>query len=379
MGNKIKIIHIVESLHKGAVENWLVRMFIYGQENGADLDWTFYCTEELEGRLEQKVIEYGGKIIKSPSRWANPKQFIKDLRLHLRSQNYDVMHCHHDFVSALYLIAARGQKLKKIVQIHNMDEHIPVSSKLKKGIIRYIFRRICWFRADLIVGISKHTLDRFTLGKKKLKKKSSILYYGIAHERFLNADLNKSLLMSKYEIPEGKKVILFCARIDPAKNPIRALEVFHNLINQNQSYFLLIVGSGGLESEVKAYIKQKDLKQHVNFIGWSDDIPFILKNSDLLLYPHQTYPMEGLGIVLVETQLSGTPILGSFGIGEDASFYPGLVKRIPLKEDNSKWSEEIINLVSVDKPTTQSIEKYFKLSSFYMPTAMANLMALHQE
>lgn len=259
-----------------------------------------------------------------------------------------------------------------------MDEHIPTSSHLKAWMTRKLFRWICWAKADLIVGISQHTLKRFTLNQKFLKRKSRILYYGIDHRKFFGSKKNREMFCKLYNLPLEKKILLFCARIDFAKNPIRALEIFNELIKHNQNYHMLIVGSGGLETIVKDYINKNNLKHSVNYIGWSDDIPFILKNSDLLLYPHQTYPMEGLGIILVETQLSGTPILGSYGIGEDVSFIPGLLKRINLKEKNSKWADEINNLVSLETPLNSEIEKYFRLSSFSMPNAMNNLINIYQ-
>jgi glycosyltransferase involved in cell wall biosynthesis len=374
----LKVIHIVESLHKGAVENWLVRMFIYGQKNGSNLDWTFYCTEGLQGRLEQLVNDYGGKIIKSSSNWSQPRAFINGLKLELQSGDYKIMHCHHDFMSALYLIAAIGLKIKKIVHVHNMDEHIPTSSSFKAGFFRFVFRRICWYNSDLIVGISKHTLKRFILNRKHLKKKSTILYYGVDYEKFINSTHNKPSFHNRYCIPGNKKIVLFCARIDHAKNPIRALEIFKSLIEKFHDYYFLIVGSGGLEKEIQSFIEIQGLDNNVKHIGWSDNIPLILKNADVLIYPHQTYPMEGLGIVLIETQLSGTPILGSLGIGDDVAFFPRLVKRIDLQESDEKWSEEIVRMSNINKPLCEQIEIAFKKSSFYMPKAMDSLLSLYK-
>jgi hypothetical protein len=42
----VKVIHIVENLDLGAVENWLVRMLRHARAAGIGVDWTFYCIEQ---------------------------------------------------------------------------------------------------------------------------------------------------------------------------------------------------------------------------------------------------------------------------------------------------------------------------------------------
>lgn len=376
MENKVKVIHIVESLHKGAVENWLVRMFLYGQKNGENLDWTFYCTEDFEGRLEQKVIEYGGKIIKSPSKWSQPIKFIKDLKRELKSAGYSVIHCHHDLMSALYLIASIGVRCDKIVHVHNMDEHVPTKSKLKAKLLRFLFKRICWLLAYKIVGISNHTLDKFISYRKRNNKRHKILYYGINHLSFLNAEDNQLKFREEFGIPKDRKVLLFCARIDPAKNPIQALKIFKNLLERGESYFLLIVGKGGLVNEVNDYIEMNKLSKHVKYEGWSDEIPFILKNADLLLYPHQEYPLEGLGIIIVEAQLAGLPILSSIGVSKDP-FFMDTNLRLSLNDSLDVWSDAAFKMCSIQKNNKETILEKYSNSPFLMNTAFTNLQKLY--
>ena len=63
MQGPLKIIHIVENLDKGAVENWLVKTFIESRKMYPNWQWTFYCILGKEGRLDEKVKAAGGEII----------------------------------------------------------------------------------------------------------------------------------------------------------------------------------------------------------------------------------------------------------------------------------------------------------------------------
>jgi hypothetical protein len=51
----------VESLDRGAVEVWLVRMLNAAHVFGRTVDWTFYCTHPVPGRLDEEAIRLGAK------------------------------------------------------------------------------------------------------------------------------------------------------------------------------------------------------------------------------------------------------------------------------------------------------------------------------
>ena len=59
----MKLLHIVENLDKGAVENWLVNVFLEIKKTRHDWKWTFFCILGRPGRLDKKVLEAGGEII----------------------------------------------------------------------------------------------------------------------------------------------------------------------------------------------------------------------------------------------------------------------------------------------------------------------------
>ena len=109
----MRIIHIVENLDKGAVENWLVDIFIESRKIRPSWEWTFYCILGKEGRLDEKVRDAGGEIIYSPVTISNKLAFLSNLRKVLQERKYDILHAHHDYLSGFYLLASLGKKFKK--------------------------------------------------------------------------------------------------------------------------------------------------------------------------------------------------------------------------------------------------------------------------
>ena len=94
------VLHVVESLERGAVETWLLRMLGRAQARGMKLDWTFYCALGEEGTKATEARALGARVIASPVAIGDKLEFVRALRAETR-QGYDVLHCHHDLVSAV--------------------------------------------------------------------------------------------------------------------------------------------------------------------------------------------------------------------------------------------------------------------------------------
>src|SRR5690349_1118654 len=205
----MKIIHIVENLDKGAVENWLVNVFVESRKIKPDWEWTFYCILGREGRLDERVKNAGGKIIYSPVTVSNKLGFLKSLRAVLKKERYDILHAHHDYLSGFYMLASAGVKFKKrLLHIHNTDKALPVSNKILHNLLLGPFRRLALMLSDQIIGISQHTLADFANRKNVPDKKFIILYYGVDFSRF-EMSVDKIAMREDFQLPAHSKMLLY--------------------------------------------------------------------------------------------------------------------------------------------------------------------------
>jgi len=373
----LKIINIVESLDKGAVENWLVNVFLESRKLRPDWDWTFYCILGKEGKLDEKVSAAGGKIIYSPCTVSRKRQFLSALRKTLQKGQYDIIHSHHDFLSGFYLWAARGIKFRKrILHIHNTDEALPVGNKFLHALLLKPFRRSAIHFSDVVVGISGHVLKQFLKDPLSSKKKSSVLYYGIDMSRF-HGIANPSALKIELGIPDPAKILLFTGRLTNLKNPLFVIDVFDRVLKKDKSYYLIIAGEGGLLGNAKEKTRMLGLTDHVRFLGWREDLAAIMKTSDALIFPRLTTPKEGLGLVVVEAQCAGLPMFITKGIPEDAIEIPGLANYIELNDNPGEWAEAILQMkVPLQREAALSI---MMQSKFSLPAATQKLVQLYEE
>lgn len=375
--SKFRLLHVVENLDKGAVENWLVHTFLESRTHRPDWQWTFYCVLGVQGRHDERVRAAGGEVIYARAPISDKVGFLRHFRSVVKGGQYDVIHMHHDFMNGFYLLALIGLKRPRIIlQIHNNDEIIPVGSETLRKYLLPVFRRICLGFADDIVGISKFVLQHFIQDHIGNSPRQHVLYYGISMDRFAQVvDIDRE--RSELRIPNKCKLLLYIGRINKEKNPIFVLDVLQGLRQEGVDAYAVFVGEGELAGTLHERTAVLGLGDYVRILGWSDRIVALMKSADVFLFPRLTEPREGLGLVVVESQCAGLPMITTEGIVDDAIVIPELVTRSKLKVED--WINETTKVLS--KGNAISAAQALNLmndSLFNLPRATDCLISLYE-
>ncbi len=373
-----RVLHIVENLNRGAVENWLVRMLRHARSSGKAVDWSFYCALPQSGALDAEVTALGARVLFSPVQVGRKGAFMRALRVELQRGRYDVVHCHHDLVSAVYLLASTGIPIgRRIVHAHNADENVLTLSRLKQNLLRGPMRRVCLGMADRIVGISNITLDTFLAGRPRRPRRDIVHYYGIDPAPFRDATADRVAFRRHLELAEDARILLFAGRIVPEKNPLWALEVLAEMRRRDPSVVGAFVGAGSLEEALAARAGELGLSESVRMLGWRNDVPEIMCCSDWFVLPRPEEPMEGFGIAVVEAQLAGLRLLLSRGIADDPLLPTAKARRLPLAAGAEAWARAAIELLHEPPPLRSDALAALKRSPMDMDTALDHLCAIH--
>ncbi|HEV2136875.1 MAG TPA: glycosyltransferase [Terracidiphilus sp.] len=373
-----RVLHVVENLNRGAVENWLVRMLRHAHSKGIRLNWTFYCALPRPGELDEEAVALGARVLYSPVAIGNKWTFARALRAELKRRKYDVLHCHHDLVSAFYLLAATGLPLsRRIVHVHNADEHVLTPSKLKQSLIRGPMRRVCLKTADRIVGISGHTLDTFLAGRPRYPGRDVVHYYGIEPPPVRGENVDPGAFRRSLNLDEDSRILLFAGRIVPEKNPLFALDVLAEMIHLDSKVAGVFVGSGQLEASLATRATKLGLQSKFRSLGWRADVPEIMRCCDWFILPRPEQPMEGFGIAVVEAELAGLRLLLSRGIADDPLLPTARVQRLSLGAGAEAWAHAAIALYQEPAPSRSNALAALKVSPMDMDRALADLIQLH--
>jgi len=375
-----RLLHIVENLDRGAVENWLYHMFAAASARGDKAHWTFFCILGKPGKLDDEVRRLGGEIIYSPHPIGEKRSFFLNLRKVIRNGNYDVLHCHHDFVSAVYLSASIGSSIRKrIVHVHNTDEGLLTPSAAKQFLFKEPMRQACLRLADNVVGISHETLSKFTQRAEPKAGRDKIVYYGIDTASFYRHVEPRKQFRVSLGFQADARVLLFTGRMAPIKNPCFLVEILEALVKFEPRAVAIFAGAGELESKVLELAKQKGIAERVRVTGWRDDAEMLMRLSDLFVFPRVEEPTEGLGLVLVEAQAAGLPILASPSMTDDVKVIPELFTVLPLSAGADAWAKAANEILSRPQPMSSECLAKIEASPFSLDAGVSNLLALYAD
>lgn len=373
-----KILHVVESFDRGAVENWLVRMLRHARQRGVDVDWTFYCVLGRPGLMDDEVRSLGARIIYSPVAINQKLAFIRALRVEMKRGKYDTLHCHHDVINAVYLTASAGMPIRRrIAHAHNADENLLTPSRAKQRLLRPLMRWICLASADRIVGISNHVLDAFLAGRPRRPDRDVVHYYGVDPKPFINAAFDRVKFRRANGLLDNALILLFAGRMVPEKNPLFAIDVLADLRRLEPRAVAVFAGTGSLEQSTLARARELGVEDKVRMLGWRDDLPEIMACGDWFILPHPEHPMEGFGLAVVEAQLAGMRMLLSEGIADDALLPTASFVRLPLASGSKAWAKAAIDLLQNHKPSPADALEALRESPMDMDRALNGLMGLY--
>ena len=105
--------------------------------------------------------------------------------------------------------------------------------------------------------------------------------------------------------------------------------------------------------EIEQLVISLDLKEKVKFFGLRKDIGDLLQAVDIFVFP-SIY--EGLGISLIEAQISGLPCIVSNAIQDEAIITDNVIKLEITDKSAEEWVSNILNININDKNRVINIE-----------------------
>ena len=372
-----KVLHVVENLDRGAIENWLVRMLRHAQRRGTKLDWTFYCTLPKKGAIEDEALAAGARVVYSPVTVSSTRPFMAALRQELRSGAYDALHCHHDLMSAVYLVSALGMPVgRRIVHVHNADEALPTSI-IKQRLLREPMRRTCLALADRIVGISHHTLDTFLSGRPRRTGRDIVHYYGVDSAPHAAGADDRLRFRREIGVADDALIFLFGGRLVPEKNSVFVSDIFASLLRMEPRAVCVFAGAGSQEAAVLARAKALGVESATRLLGWRTDLARIMSCSDWFVLPRPETPMEGFGLAVLEAQLAGQRMLLSRGIPDDPLLPTARYRRLALAAGPDAWARAAVELMQEPPPSQQAAIDALAQSPMDMDFALEHLLGLY--
>ena len=108
---------------------------------------------------------------------------------------------------------------------------------------------------------------------------------------------------------------------------------------------LLLIGAGETFERIKEQVQEYGLEERVIFLGVRKDIASLYQAMDCFVFPSL---FEGLGIVAIEAQCSGLPVVGSDVIPKEAAV-TNQFHYMSLDDSADEWAKKILEVTKQER------------------------------
>jgi glycosyltransferase involved in cell wall biosynthesis len=204
--------------------------------------------------------------------------------------------------------------------------------------------------AKLIVTISNYSLEKIQKHYAIEASKVRIVPNGVDTEKFKPTETQAA----RRQFGLGNEpCVLFVGNLIPRKGLSFLLEAAKKIVKENSDTKFLIVGEGPLKTALTMSLESADLSGNFKLLGnlKEDALPDIYNCADVFVLPSI---QEGQGIVLLEAQASGKPVVAFDVGGVDEAVRNGETGLLVKRGSSEELAEALLSLLA-DKTWRQKM------------------------
>ena len=147
-----------------------------------------------------------------------------------------------------------------------------------------------------------------------------------------------------------RNVLLTVSRLAPRKGHDVLIEALPSITEEHPDTVYLVAGDGGRRSELESLARRVGVEDHVVFLGYvpDEDLPDLYATADQFVMPNRREgnSVEGFGIVFLEANATGTPVVGGDSGGAPDAVADGVTGRLVDPYDADAVAEAVTELLS---------------------------------
>lgn len=233
----------------------------------------------------------------------------------VRSGRYDGVWL-HGYNYAAFVIAFIAAKSCGLPVFMRCETHLGLQRSKWKRWLRDIFLVFVYRYLDGFLAIGSANRDYYrSLGVPD--KKIFDVPYTVDNERFIAASnitpVERAEIRSRYHLPSSDPVVLYASKFMARKHPSDVIRAMAILSKRGIHATVFMVGTGEMESELRALVKDLDLN-NVIFGGFVNqtELPRVFAASDIFVLPAENEPW---GLIVNEVMCAGMPVVVSREVG----------------------------------------------------------------
>ena len=384
----IRVLQIIDSLGMGGAETWLMEVLrLWSKSEACQLD--FLMTSGTRGIFDDEAQHLGAHIHYVRYGRAHLPLFVNEFRKVLRNGRYDAIHDHQDYASGWhFLMGASSLPPVRVTHVHNPWLHIEANYAVSpsRRLTTIVGKCLVHQLATHVCGTSEEILSKYGFRPGQPRRPTvSVVHCGFDVGKFnTRRESDRRSVLHEFRWPEEARIILFAGRLDRAmefdhpqnhKNSWFALNVVRAAIERQPSVRLLMAGAGDRSrQELESRIERWGLKDKLCLVGVRMDIDRLMRAADVLFFPSR---QEALGMVAVEAQAAGLPVLASSAVPRECVVIPELYQALPLGEPIELWAATLLQIMTKPRPPLELCRRALESSAFSIANSARRLEEIY--
>jgi len=282
----MRVLHINAGNEDGGARTYIVNLMkgqkLIGEESAL---LTFQ-----EGPVSKMARENGLNVAVMPQKQRFDLSILKPLVQYINNNDFDIVHTHGPRANYIVSLIHKKINAKWVITVHS-DPRIDFSGLKGKVMLKLNLHALK--QANSLFYMNPDLVDYFD--SLKINSNKTFEVFNAIDFSGSNPSFTRHPTFS----------LLVVARLVEVKNHRLLLEALSKV---NFNYRLTLVGDGPLMDELRALVKELDIKDKVDFVGFKENTGDFYQDCDVSLL---TSKSESLPTVYLESAAYGKPVIAT--------------------------------------------------------------------
>ena len=233
------------------------------------------------------------------------------LRNMLQANNVGLLHIHDARSGLIGRLVAKLLGIPVVYTVHLPPYYYTTGVKdLVYKVVEGLLNR--WF-TDRVIYVSHKVREEALRFGVTPKGRSVVIENGIDLQAY-NKAIDRVAIREALNTPVSATVFCFVGRFTEQKGIDILLRALLKMRDRFALFRVWLVGEGPLQTQLEQCVAKEGLEKVVQFLGYREDIPAVLRASDVFVLPSR---YEAMPMSLLEAMASGLPCVVS-DVGDNA-------------------------------------------------------------
>ena len=294
---KIKILHVIQTLETGGLENGVVNICNKIDKKKFIID--ILCLRG-KGELVNRIVNNAASVYYRENLKGSMIKYIYNAYSLCKLKKYDIIHSHGWGTLIPSFIAGRLTGAKVI-----NGEHGTIYDDTLR---RRLLQRLIFSMVDLNLTVSedlkRELMNRFRIGGDNIKP----IINGVDLKKFHPSSKSRKKIREELSLKKENFLIGSVGRLVGVKDYPSIIKAFNDIIKYYNDARLILVGEGDERKKIENLIETYNLKNEIKLLGRRDNINEILNAMDLFILSSKS---EGLSNTILEAMACGKTVIAT--------------------------------------------------------------------